>query len=202
MLRFLNLCLMCVFFFPLYAESQIKSSSTGVLFPKNSSFSQDGKNYDLAITGVATRKKFFVKIYSVASYLQKEAIGSGAILEQIMEDKWAKQLTLKWVHEADLKRVKDGYLESFRNSLGSTQFAGLQQPIDEYLSFFQQDVQKGDEHILKWLPGGNIELLINDHFVGSIKNEAFAKALWSLWFGSKSFVNRDNLLSLTDAKEE
>lgn len=201
-IRFLGLLLAGLFFLPLQAEPHIKSSATGVTFPKQVSFSHDGKNYDLDITGVATRKKFFVKVYSVASYLQNEAIGKGDILQEIMSDAWAKQLTLKWVHDGDLKRVRDGYLESFKNALADQQFQELQSEINQYLSFFTQDVRKGDVHTLRWLPGGNIEILINDQSVGSIANEKFAHALWSLWFGSKSFVNRKSLLSLTDAKEE
>lgn len=200
-LRFLGL-LLGLFVLPLQAEPHIKSSETGATFPKQVSFNHDGKNYDLDITGVATRKKFFVKVYSVASYLQNEAVSKGDTLREIMSDAWAKQLTLKWVHDGDLKRVRDGYLESFKNALGDQQFQELQPEINQYLSFFAQDVQKGDVHTLRWLPGGFIEILINDQSVGNITNEKFAHALWSLWFGSKSFVNRKSLLSLSDAKGE
>lgn len=200
-LKFLSVLLAGLFILPLQAEPHIKSSATGAVFPKQVSYSHDGKTYDLGITGVATRKKFFVKVYSVASYLQNEALNKGDILREIMSDEWAKQLTMKWVHEGDLKRVKDGYLESFQNALGS-QFSDLQQEIEQYLSFFRQDVQKGDVHTLRWSPGGNIELLINDQEVGNITNPQFAKALWSLWFGNKSFVNRNSLLSLTSSAEE
>lgn len=190
--------LMMLSFFSLYAEPHIKSSATGVTFPKHVSISHDGQNFELDITGVATRKKFFVKVYSVASYLQSEAMEKGDILQQIMSDDWAKQLTMKWVYNADVKRIREGYLESFQNALSPQEFQQLQGNINEYLSFINQDIQKGDEHVLRWLPGGFIEVIINDQPAGSITSQNFAHALWSLWFGEKSFVNRKSLLSLAD----
>ena len=71
-------------------------------------------------TGVATRKKFFVKVYSVASYLQDGANPGGDVVQAIMQDQKAKQLTLKWVHEASPEKVQDGYRESFRNAVGAS----------------------------------------------------------------------------------
>jgi hypothetical protein len=72
---------------------------------------------------------------------------------------------------------------------------GLQNEIDRFISFFNGDIQKGDVHILRWLPDGNIEVLVNDKKVGSIKNNEFAHLLWSIWFGPKSVVNRNSLVS-------
>lgn len=99
------------------AQEEIRDSATGEAFPREVSFSQNGKDYQLQCTGVATRKKFFVKIYSVASYLQKGVDSkSGDKFQLFEQDEYAKQLTLKWVHEAGSARILEGYQESFKGA--------------------------------------------------------------------------------------
>jgi Chalcone isomerase-like len=189
-------CTFCFSSLFLYGVEDVRDNSTGESFPSEISFDDNGKSYKLEITGVATRKKFFVKVYSVAHYLQDANKAGADKFAYILEDDKAKQLTIKWVHEASSGKIQDGYIESFKGTLSSEEYAALQSDINKYVQFFNQDARKGDEHVLRWLPGGDIEVIINGQKVGSITNSAFAKGLWSVWFGDKSVVNKNNLTSL------
>lgn len=192
----LSALVFCLFSISLFAE-EIRDNSTGITFPNEVSFSENGKEFRLQATGVATRKKFFVKVYSIASYLQEgQANISQDKFAQIMQDDKAKQLTIKWFHDASAEKVQDGYKESFRKVLSDTDYNQLQKEIETYVHFFNQNVQKGDEHILRWIPGGNVVVIINGNKVGNINNQDFAKGLWNIWFGPHSVVDRDNLTSL------
>ncbi len=183
----------CVSSLGLYAQTTVVDSSTGESFPREISFDHEGKSYQLQATGVATRKKFFVKVYSVAHYLQAGAAKGGAdILSVIMQDNNAKQLTIKWVRNVEAAKVQDG----FRESLSASEQANQQGDINKFVQWFSRDVQKGDEHVLRWLPGGYVEVLLNGTKVGSLTNPAFAKGLWSIWFGENSVVDRNSLISL------
>jgi hypothetical protein len=193
---FRPLALFFSFCFLSLGAEEIRDSSTGVTFPSTVSFTHSGKEYQLECTGVATRRKFFVKVYSVAHYLQKGAANEGDKFAAILQDNVAKQLTLKWVHEASPSQVMEGYRESFKNVLSEAEYNSLSPQIDQYLQFNNQEAHKGDEHILRWLPGGYVEVLINGKKTGSLSNTQFAKGLWSIWLGPKSVVNRDNLVSL------
>lgn len=173
--------------------ADITDSSTGVSFPSEVQFTEDGKDYTLDATGVATRKKFFVKVYSVASYIQKG--DQKPTLGTIMQGDNAKQLTLTFVRDVSADKARDGYQSSFKDSLSPEEYQKLQGDIDTFLGFINQNISKGDEVILRWTPGGNITMIQNGKTVGDIKSEAFAKALWSLWFGDKSIVNRNDLIS-------
>lgn len=186
--------LFCLAFLQISAQEETQTAVLTTDFPKEISFSHDNHEYHLSLTGVALRKKLIVKVYNVASYLQSDA-PKGDILNEIMQDSFAKQLTLKWVHDVDKNRVVNGYRESFENALSTTEKSQLQSEINQYLSFFQNDVKKGDVHVLRWLPGGYVEVLVNDQKVGSVTNPNFAKGLWSIWFGPKSVVNREQLIS-------
>lgn len=169
--------------------------SAASLFPKEISIDHEGKQYQLGLTGVSTRKKFFVKVYNVASYLQKDALQKGDILNSIMQGNAAKQLTIRWVHNATSNQVRAGYEESFKKVMGPSDDEALHGDLEKFLSFFNVDVSKGDEFILRWLPGGSVDVIIDGQKAGSIRNEAFAKKLWEIWFGNQSVVNRNELLS-------
>lgn len=194
-LKWLTLACCCAAF-SLSAADEVSDATTGQTFPKQVTFDFEGKNYVLDATGTSTRKKFMVKVYSVASYLQQGAAITGNKFEQFLTDDKAKQLTLKWVRAASVDQVQKGYEESFKNSLSTTEFNALKGDIAKYLAFFAQPVEKGDEQVLRWIPGGTVEVLIKGNSAGTITNPVFAKALWNLWFGDKSVVNRDGLVSL------
>lgn len=197
---FKNLALLgSLFCMSLCAEGEIRDPSTGVTFPATVNFQHEGKDYILKATGAATRKKFFVKVYSVANYVQ-DGVESlkGDKFQDILQSNKAKQLTLKWVHEASAEKIQDGYRESFNNTLADAQKGQLQNDINTFVSFFNTEAKKGDEHILRWVPPAYVEVVINGNKAGSINNPEFAKALWSLWFGPKSVVDREKLLTITN----
>lgn len=164
-------------------------------FAKEVSFVAEGKTYDLQLTGTAVRKKFVVKVYDVGHYLEKGAVLSGDKFEQILNDDKAKQLTMKWIRSVTAEQIQNGYKESFKAVLSPEEQTALNQDINTFIAFFNVGINKGGEQVLRWIPGGTIEFDMNGAKVGSIKNPAFAKGLWSIWFGPHSVVNRDNLVS-------
>ena len=174
-------------------HADVTDEATGISFPSEVSFDYEGKTYDLDITGVSTRKKLILKVYSVAHYLQKNAKGEDRI-EKILSDVNAKQLTIKWARNVPLDKIHAGYDESFKNAI-SNPTAEQQKNIDTFVSFFNQEANKGDTHVIRWIPGGIVEVEINGNKAGSITNIEFAKNLWNIWFGSKSVVNKDKLIS-------
>ena len=173
---------------------EIKEVSSGESFPETVSFEADGTNYDLNITGTALRKKFIVKVYAVAGYVEKGAVVSGDKFEQIQNGDIAKQLTMKWLRGATVNQLQDGYRESFKSVFGDD--AEMAKTIDEFVAFLNEPAKKGDVQVLRFIPGGIVEYELNGKKIGQIENEAFQKGLLSIWFGPNSVVNRDSLTSL------
>lgn len=175
------------------AFAEMGKSTAGSLFPKEVIFEYQGKPVKLQMTGEATRKKFFVSVYQVAHYLQEGAVVSGTNkFQSILNDNAIKQFTFKWLRTVEAAKVKEGYQESFKKTLSASAYAQLQDEISRFINFFKE-VKSGDEYVLRWLPGGHIEVMIQGSKVGEITNLAFAKALWSIWFGDKSVVDREKL---------
>lgn len=193
----LILFFICTFFSIIHAEENIQDNSTQETFPREITVDYQGKKYYLDATGVATRKKMFFKVYSIAHYLENNVKPSKKDrIKTIMSDDYAKQLTMKWVRDVDNHKMKEIFLESFQNSLTPEKYAQLQKEINTYINIFNQDIHKGNEFILRWIPGGHVQVIVNGAQVGEINNKDFAVALWNIWFGDKSVVDRNELISL------
>jgi len=188
---FMKFCSFLVFFacFLSFCSAEVVDQTTGESFPEEVAFDAEGKNYTLDATGVSTRKKFMFKVYSIASYLEKGGSGNGDKFERVMNPDLAKQLTMKWVRDVNAARVQDGFKQSLVKS---------QAPSEEtemFINFFG-DVKTGDETVIRYIPGGTVEVLMNGTKKGVIQNQEFANALWLVWFGNNSAVKRDQLVSL------
>lgn len=177
-------------------EDTIVDKTTGKVFPANVSFTSEGNNYNLDATGVSTRTKFFVKVYSVAHYLQKSTdVNSKNIFNQIFSDDKAKQLTLIWVRDVDSRTIKDGYMDTFKKVFSQEQQKELNGQIEQFLGFFNENAKINDRQVIRWIPGGIIEVDINGVKKGQVKSVDFAKAVWGIWLGAKSVVPRNQLVS-------
>lgn len=188
------ICCFCTILAQVWGD--VKDNTTGDVFPSEVSIDHDGKTYHLDATGVATRKKFFVVVYSVAHYLQRDAKTGEDKFQQILQDDAAKQLTIKWARNIPADKVQEGFMESFKKSLSPAELSKLQNNISQFVGFFNHEVNKGSETVIRWLPGGFVEVDVNGKLVGSFTNPEFAKGLWNIWFSQKGAVDRNQLTSL------
>lgn len=179
------------------SEQSIKDPVTNITFPKSVTFEENGKSYTLTATGVATRQKLFAKVYSVAHYLQNPSSGSqNALFEEILNDNLkAKQLTLHWVRAVNVKSIKEAYEEAIHKAISEKERSLLSSEIATFLSFFTQGTSVGDIYIFRWIPKGILTVEMNGKKVGEIDNPQFAKAIWSIWLGKQSIVNRTKLVA-------
>jgi hypothetical protein len=192
----LSLLFTFVMAFHFAANADVKDSATGLSFPSEVSFTHEGKGYKLEATGVSTRKKLFIKIYSIVSYLQDAAQATKSdIFDEILKDGKAKQLTLKFVRSVPADKVMEGYHDSFKTALAGRSSPELNSLIEKYIDLFNHEAKEGEEQVIRWLPGGYVEVLFNGKVGGSFTNVEFAKTLWSIWFGPKGVVNRDQLVT-------
>lgn len=171
------------------SAQDMTDSATGKSFPQTVSFDYQGKTLNLSGTGVSTRKKFFVKVYSVASYIEDPSSVKGDdVFNNILNSKSAKQLSFQWVRNVKANKVQEGY----RQSLGKVTSNAAH--IVKFADFFG-DVKSGDKHTIRWLPDGTLTVSINGEEKGKMQNEQFAKDVWSVWFGKSSVVDRNKLVS-------
>ena len=191
-----SLILFFAFNFHVEAGNAITNDATGVNFPAEVTFTYLEKDYRLDATGVSVRKKLFFKVYSVAHYLQKVAASQGDRIQDVMSDANAHQLKIKWLRDEDALDIQRGYEELLMNTHPSPVNNRLRAAIRSFVAIFHQSIVEGEEHVIRWIPGGINEVFINGKAAGKITNSELAKGLWSIWFGPESIVNREDLISL------
>lgn len=177
---------------------EVKDSMTGVSFPSEVSFNEGSKSYQLKLTGVSTRQKFFLKIYSIASYIENPEFFNSdqdALNYILNETSLAKQLTMHWIRGIGVEKLREAYHEGIQKTLTQEQFQSLQKEINTFLNLFNKGSNAGDIYILRWLPKGKLTLDVNGQRIGEIVNTTFAKAVWEIWLGDHSVVKRDRLVS-------
>ena len=187
----------------LFGVSNIyQEPSTKKAFPREINTSDNGHNYTMELTGVAVRSKYFVNVYALAHYMENPVGGRpNEIYQDIMTDGKAKAAVADWAHSATLKQIKDGYAETFHKTLSPQDYFALQGIIDHFMSFYQTDIRVNDQHVIRWLPGGVLEVYVNGDYKGSVVSVELAQALWSNWFGPKSIIDRQQLISFVGSSK-
>ena len=92
------------------------------------------------------------------------------------------------------KQLTDGCHDSFKKVLKKN-YQSMKKTIDEFTSLYE-DLKVGDEQILRWLPGGIIEVYVKGTKKGAIQNSDFARALSKIWLGENAVCDRNRLVAL------
>ena len=175
-----------------FSQENFQDLQSGKMFPKEVEVKHDGKSYTLKATGATTRKKYIIQIYSIASYIDNPSRTEG--VKQMLDPNKTKQVTQIYLHDIDQKKMTDFLNESISKNIPAEQDLELRPLVNDFLSFYK-GVKVNDKHETRWYPGGEVEFYINGKLIGTIKSEKFALALWKLWFGDNSIVNRDEMVT-------
>lgn len=182
---------------PLHAEDTFQDSSSKTTFPKTVSFDIDGTKHTLEATGASTRTKFFVKVYSVANYVENPVkTNLDALANQILDGNSARQFTIHWLRDGEAEKVKTGFVEGLQKTTTPAEFASFQDAIKQYLVTYEESIKANDIIVLRWLPDGSLHAYRNDKLKAEIKNNQFARAVWNVTVGPNSAVKRAELFSL------
>ncbi len=186
-----------VVFFYSRAISQVmvQEPSTEKSFPAEIKITYEGQEHTLKLTGLTVRKKFIIKVYGVAHYMEgslpsdtKEA------LTAVLADGKAKQLTMDFSRDVSVEQIQGAYRDGFKENATADELKTIQPVIDKFLGYFTHEVKENDQFILRWLPGGTIIPIIGREEKPALVNVTFARVLWTIWFGENSIVNREKLI--------
>lgn len=189
-----------VFFFIQIAAAQddiVEESSTNKLFPRNISFSVDTTEYNLTITGTAVRKKFIIKVYGMAHYMQNPPSGKvQEVIDTILSSNAAKQLTLDFARDVGPDKIQGAFRDGFKKNANDEELKAIQTDLDNFIGYFSKEVKENEQYIFRWLSDGTLISIIQEEKFPSIKNNTLAKILWKIWFGKHSIVDEKKLVSL------
>jgi hypothetical protein len=163
------------------SSEPVPVAGSSAKYPPSVSVPVGQKAVTLKLTGVGLRTKVVFNVYAVGSYLQDGAAVRTA--EELARADAARMLYLvmeRTVSSAD-------FLDAFKTAVGKTY------PADRFAAEFAQlaaavgdkAAQKGDHVSLLYVPGTGVRVQIVGKVDATIKNPAFAQALWEVYLGPK-----------------
>ena len=177
-------------------QETVTEPSTGKTFPATVRYTWQGTEYTMSLTGTAVRKKLVFKVYGMAHYAQDPASGrkEDALAAMLVDGK-ARQITMDFARDVDAGKIRDAYLDGFRENSTAGEMKEIQPLVDQFIGYFAVDVKENQQFIVRWLPGGTVVATVAGAEKPPITNPVFARVLWSIWLGKDSIVDRDDLVA-------
>jgi hypothetical protein len=139
-----------------------------------------GKN-KLVLNGAGFRKKFFVKIYVGALYLEAKSSDQNAIINADKPMAIKMHIISSLISSSKMiKAVNVGFEKSTKGQLASIEKEKMQ-----LLELFKEEIKVGDIYDLVYIPGEGVKASKNGQHQGTIKGLAFKKALFGIWLCDK-----------------
>ena len=160
-------------------------------FPNQILLTKNNLVYILDKTGSVEKNE----LYSIAHYLQ------GAIEEQekvifvhIFTDGEVKEFLIEWKKNFTSQELQEEFATSFEKALNHSEYQDNLSTIETFLHFFDHDVKSGEQTKIFWMANGDLQVFYGSTLKGKIKSIPFAKAVWKIWLGKNSVVQKTLLI--------
>lgn len=133
--------------------------------------------------GVGSLRRWWIKGCEVALYAPK-----GTRQEEILAN-IPRCLRLHYFHPIRADQFAVAAWDVLQRHFSESEIADLKDQIDALHALYQ-DVKKGDDYELLYVPGEGTTLSLNGKALGKIKGAAFSAAYFSVWLGEKPLDDR------------
>jgi Chalcone isomerase-like len=196
---------------PAHAED-ITEPATGHAFAA----ARDG----MLLMGTGVRKKFVVKVYAMALYVDEAAAKQafpalvsraggrdrGKLLASdhaqafVMWGQFPKLGILHFVRDVDAEKIRGAYQESLEDELSDKAPPDMKKAAEGFVAAFDVDVKSGQEIQIRSGADGKITISIAGQKRELPANPKLARAVWGIWLGAKP-ISKDMRASLVDRIE-
>jgi len=197
-LVFINFFMFSFIFLSVAQAGELRSETMEEgAFPNSVIIKYNNEKLDLSLTGLTVRKKFFLKIYSMAHYIEqkpKTLFANDEIYQYVLQSDSAKQISMVFLRTLKAEQIKKSLLSGIKSNISEDEYLQIQPQVELFMRAISEDVKENDEFTLRWLPDGTMISLFQGKEISSIKGENFARTIWSIWFGDHSVIKRDLLI--------
>ena len=165
---------------PVLAQT-VSEPKTGVSFPTKT----DGMS--LLGVGLRTKTMLKVKIYAIGMYVADSALsgplaahkgklGTPAFYRDIVAGDFGKQIVMKFVRDLSADQIQGAFREVLT--------AANPQKTELFVNYFSE-IKARQEVVLRWAPGGTLDVNVAGLGKTPIEDKAFASAVFGIWLGDK-----------------
>lgn len=138
----------------------------------------DGK--ELALNGAGLREKFIFDLYVGGLYTIIKTSDGNALLNADQPMAITLDIVSKLVTQ---DKMIDAITDGFDESVSRAERKKLQPKIDQFIGFFNEEIVKGNEFQISYVPGKGTMAHKNGKLLGTIEGKDFAKGLFGIWIG-------------------
>ncbi len=164
-----------------HAEDAVPVKGSQVKYPVAVTATLGDKQFAQKLTGVAMRKKAFVDVYTIGSYVAQDFKGKTA--EDLASADVIKQLHLVMERSVSGSDMAKAFETAIRANYGNEFDADLTR-LNALIA--QHDLNKGDQVWITHVPGYGLHFNLvgkRQEFIPGLK---FAKAVWDIYLGPKN----------------
>jgi hypothetical protein len=182
------------------ADNSVSETGAETQFPHNIVIEYNNEQLDLFMTGLTIRRKFFLKIYSMAHYIEQVPNVAGSnisddnIYKSILQNNGIKQISMVFMRKLSAEQIQDSLRSGMQLNSSEADYLKILPQVEEFMQAIYADVKKNDEFVIRWYPDGEVISLFQGIQISSIKNVKFAETLWAIWFGDYSVIDRKALI--------
>jgi len=163
-------------------------------FPPMVGIEEGGERHRLRLTGRSERVFLVFRVYEIAHYA--ELAGRTSLEpEEVVADGRAKALMIRFQRDLGVERVRKEFARSLRRNGQPAWLEDAGDTISTFLAAIDRGARAGDRLLFFWLDGGRLLVDFNGERVFAAQDTAFAKLIWSIWFGADPVCDREALLA-------
>ncbi len=140
----------------------------------------DGK--ELTLNGAGLREKFVFDLYVGGLYTTTKSKSGPTLVNADQPMAITLDIVSKLVTQ---DKMIESITEGFENSATAAERKLLQPRINKFIGFFNQEIVKGNEFQISYVPGKGTMAHKNGKLLGTIEGLDFKKALFGIWLGNK-----------------
>ena len=157
----------------------IQAAELSGVFIKDQIIAENGET--LLLNGVGLREKLWVDVYVGSLYLVTRTDN----VADILSASHANRIQMDFVYkEVAKEKLLKAWKEGFTKNQDKETLSALQGRIDQFYSYFDQNVVAKDQYILDYIPGKGTTITKNNKVLGLIPGEDFKNALMEIWLGN------------------
>lgn len=139
----------------------------------------------LVLNGAALRKKFVVKVYVGALYLQQKQKNAAAI---VAADAPRRQV-MHFLYDVDKAKMAEAWTDGLKDNTPNA--SAEVKTAFKTLSTWMEDMKAGQRIVLTYAPGTGTTVEVNGKNKGTLGGKAVADAVLNTWVGPKPGPGND-----------
>ncbi|MEQ8515864.1 MAG: chalcone isomerase family protein [Chromatocurvus sp.] len=176
------------------STSAASHARDGRVFPPELPLEEGGETHRLTFTGESERVFLLFNIYAIAHYAEVDG-RPPLSLDNVVADGRGKAIVIRFDRKLGLERIRDEFADSIRRNGQPEWLAEAEPTIAAFMRAIDRDARAGDQLVFYWLAGGRLFAEFNGERAFAATDTAFAKLIWSIWFGDDPVCDRAEMLA-------